>query len=311
MVRPRPAPLVVINPNASRLADPTTRARVTSGLVRAVEGRTGRTPVVVDTTPEAARAALAEAAGAPLVAVAGGDGTIREALTLLAGTKVPLAIVPAGTGNVFASAIGVPRRVSDAIGLVRTGRPASVDLGSASWGRAGVADTSDSVFAVACGVGFDARVMMAATVELKRRFGFLAYVVASLSEAVRLRPVRYQLDVDGEVHEVDGLVILIANCGQLIPGIIGPRQPIDPTDGLLDVIVITGTGIASGLAGSAETLVAAGPPPHRRANSRRFHARRIRVTVDQPEPLQVDGDPAEADWLEARIVPAAATVLRP
>jgi diacylglycerol kinase family enzyme len=310
-------PVVVVNRVASRVADSSRRDRLVESVVAAVVARTGQTPIVVDASPEAAREALslAGAEATPLVVVIGGDGTIREAASALAGAGVPMAIVPAGTGNVFAAALGIPRRASDAVRLIAEGRPVAVDLGNAAWG--GIVDgrqlapEGSMAFAVACGIGFDARVMSTASTELKRRLGFFAYVVATLREATRLRQVAFRIEADGEVHEVNGLVVLVANCGQLIPGLIGPRHPIDPTDGLLDVIVITGTGIASGLAGSAETLVAAGPPPHRRTNSLRFHARRIRLTVDQPEPLQVDGDPAEADWLEARIVPGAASVLRP
>ena len=166
-------------------------------------------------------------------------------------------------------------------------------------------------FVVACGVGFDARVMAAATLDLKRRLGFLAYVVGTMREAARLRPVAFRIEADGEVHEVDGLVVLIANCGQLIPGLVGPRQPIDPTDGLLDVFVVTGTGIPSGLLGAAESVLAAGPPPHRRSRALRFHARRVRVTSDPQEPVQVDGDAHAARWLEATVRPGALTVLRP
>jgi diacylglycerol kinase (ATP) len=304
------SPLVIVNPAASRLADPGHRATVTTGLLRAVEARTGRTALLVNSTPEAAREALAAAVEAPLVAVAGGDGTIREALTTLAGTDVPLGIVPAGTGNVFAAALGIPRRVPDAVRIVGSGRAARVDLGRVSWGRAGDGEPGNAMFAVACGLGLDARVMAAATLELKQRFGFFAYVVATVAEATRLRPVAFRIEVDGDVHEVVGLFVLVANCGQLIPGVVGPRHPIDPTDGLLDVIVILGPGVTGGLVGSAETLLAAGPPPHRRARSLRFHARHVRIDADPPEPVQIDGDPGVADWLDATSLPGALTVLR-
>jgi diacylglycerol kinase family enzyme len=309
------SPLVIVNPRASQLADAARRTRMTDAMLRAVEARTGRSPVLVDPTPEAARVALAAATDAPLVAVAGGDGTIRDAAAALAGSGVPLAIVPAGTGNVFASALGIPRRAADAIRRIETGSAHRVDLGRVAWGRAGATDPGEAggeqTFVVACGLGLDARVVSAATTDLKRRLGFLAYVVATMQEAARLRPVSFRIDVDGDINEVQGLVVLIANCGQLIPGLVGPRHPIDPTDGLLDVIVIQGTGIASGLLGSAETLLATGRPPHRRARSLRFHARRVRVDANPPEPVQIDGDAHEADWLECEVLPGALTVLRP
>jgi diacylglycerol kinase family enzyme len=157
-----------------------------------------------------------------------------------------------------------------------------VDLAIESLGRTDAPESPDALFAVACGVGLDARVMAGATVKLKRRLGFLAYVVATIDQAAKLRPVHFRIDVDGEIHEVEGLVVLIANCGDIIPGVVGPRQAIDPTDGLLDVIVIRGSGLASGLAGSAEALLAVGARPRIGTRSLRFLARRVRVDADPP-----------------------------
>ena len=309
-------PIVVVNPVASRVSESSRRDRLVGSVVAAVEARTGETPIVVAASPEAAREALAlaGAGAAPLVVVVGGDGTIREAASVLAGTSVPMAIVPAGTGNVFAAALGIPRRAGDALRLIGEGRPVAVDLGAASWG--GIVDgrqvdpEGSMAFAVACGIGFDARVMSTASTELKRRLGFFAYVVATLREATRLRPVAFRIEADGEVHEVNGLVVLVANCGQLIPGLIGPRHPIDPTDGLLDVIVVTARGIPGGLVGAAESLLAGGDS-QRQARSMRFRAARVRVVAEPREPVQIDGDAHEADWLEATVLPGAIRILRP
>ena len=153
--------------------------------------------------------------------------------------------------------------------------------------------------------------MAGATADLKRQLGFGAYIMATLREAIRLRPAELRVEADGEVHELRGLVVLIANCGHLIPGVIGPRQAIDPTDGLLDVIVITAAGVPGGLAGAVEVLTAGGASPARRARSLRLRATTVRVTADPPEPVEVDGDPHEADWLAASVLPGAMTILRP
>jgi len=309
-------PIVVVNPVASRVADASRRGRLVESVVAAVEARTGQSPIVVDASPDAVREALvlAGARAAPLAVVIGGDGTIREAASALARTAVPMAIVPAGTGNVFAAALGIPRGAIDAVRLIADGRPAAVDLGSAAWGNVVDGRELDAegsmAFAVACGIGFDARVMSTASTEMKRRLGFFAYVVATLREATRLRPVTFRIDADGEVHEVHGLVVLVANCGQLIPGLIGPRHPIDPTDGLLDVIVVTARGIPGGLVGAAESLLAGGTP-HRLPRSLRLRASRIRVVAEPREPVQIDGDAHEADWLEAHVEPGVLMVLRP
>ena len=115
------------------------------------------------------------------MAVVGGDGTIRESATALAGTGVPIAIVPAGTGNVFAAALGVPRGTDAAVRLIEDGSPRPVDIGRAAWGPVvdGVPgdEAGSHAFVVACGLGFDARVMAAATTEMKRQLKFGAYVL--------------------------------------------------------------------------------------------------------------------------------------
>jgi diacylglycerol kinase family enzyme len=306
-------PLIVVNPTASKLAHERRRGGIVASVVSAVRARTGRDPIVEDSSREAAAIALAAASGSPLVAVVGGDGTIREAATALAGTDVPLAIVPAGTGNAFAAELGVPRRLAGAIALIEHGRPQRVDLGRATWGTAPGPDSpaaGSSAFVVACGMGFDARVMARASSADKRRLGFAAYVLAAVGEAARPHPARFRIDVDGDVHSVEGLVVLVANCGQIVPGLVGPREPIDPTDGLLDVIVVSGPGLVGGLVGAAEALLNVGPAPHAGSRSMRLRARRVRVSADPPEPVEIDGDAHRAGWLEAKVQPGAVTILR-
>jgi diacylglycerol kinase (ATP) len=309
-------PLVVVNPSASQMADPARRRRIVASVTEAVEARTGRSPVVVDTTPAAARRALAAARSSPLVVVVGGDGTIRDAAEPLLGSGVPIAIVPAGTGNVFASVLGIPRRLSLAVKLIGSGKPEAIDVGAATWGsngEDGVPDdrtTHQRTFVVACGLGLDARVMAATSTDLKRRLGFSAYIVSTAREAARVRPVDFRIDADGDVHEVNGLVVMLANCGQIIPGLVGPRRPIDPTDGLLDVIVIRASGAVGGLIALAEVLLERDDPPHHRSRSMRIRARQVRVTAVPTEPFQVDGDHHRADWVTAETRPGALTVLR-
>jgi diacylglycerol kinase family enzyme len=308
-------PLVVVNPAASGLADAGRRGRIVASIVAAVEARTGRTPVVADSTAENARIALRAARSSPLVVVAGGDGTIRDAAEVLAGSDVPVAIVPAGTGNVFASALAIPRRTAAAVRLIESGRPQSVDLGRAAWGpdpAGGAADAAtERAFVVACGVGFDARVMAGASQDLKRRFGFGAYVLSAARQAARLRPVDFRVECDGELHEVTGLLVLLANCGQILPGLVGPRRPIDPADGLLDVIVIRAAGVVGGLAGVAEVLWASDETSQGRRRRLRLRAAQVRVASTPTEPIQVDGDHGEAAWLSAVSLPGALRVVRP
>jgi len=304
-------PLVVLNPYASRLHDPATRRALTDALVRAVEARTGMLPRVVDGPVEAAQEAFAAAASQKpsLVVVAGGDGSVRQAAAALAGSGVPLAIVPAGTGNVLARGLGIGGPAA-AIRALPTAREHRLDLGQVRWGQAGDAEpTAEEIFVVACGMGLDARIMAGTDPGLKRRFSFGAYVTAALREVLRPRPSRFVVEADGQRHELTGLSVLIANAGELIPGLLGPRQVIDPSDGRLDVLVLGGRGIVGAARGGLELLLRM-DGPHGGGALRRT-AGHVRVEAMPAQPVQIDGDVHGVGWLDARILPGALTILVP
>src|SRR5687767_3140872 len=199
-------PLVVINPRAARLGDPARRARIRQTVKAAVEQRHGGvTPDILDDDHDAALAALRDPIGRPLVVAIGGDGTVRDAASALAGTGVPLAVVPAGTGNVLAAALRVGG-MDRALTAISSGTPVAFDLGLARWGTDPGATVHERHFVVACGMGFDAKIMAAAEHEWKRRIRFGAYVGAAVREAARLRPARFRIQADGMEIDITGLV---------------------------------------------------------------------------------------------------------
>jgi diacylglycerol kinase family enzyme len=302
------APLVVVNPRAARLHDAARRAALVERVVRAVRERTGSTPWVEDGSLENAQFALERSADRPLVVVAGGDGTVRQAAAALTGRGIPLAIVPGGTGNVLAAALGV-RGIAPAIEVIRAGRPRTIDLGVATWGVAGdEAPTGRGAFLVACGMGLDARIMAAAEHAWKRRLRFGAYVGAAIRELHRLQSVDFRLTVDGAPLEMRGYLVLVANAGEIVPGRIGPRQPIDPSDGLLDLLVLGGSDPLAGLRGAGELLLRTG---ELRGAVVRRPVSTVRIEADPPQPLETDGDAHPPGWIEARVVPAAIPILVP
>ena len=302
------APLILVNPRASRLTDPKERERVADAVTGAVRHRYGREPRVQAGSLDDTRIALAEATDAPAVIVVGGDGTVREAAEALIGRGTPLAIIPAGTGNVLAGAIGI-RGIRSGLEALRHGRPRVIDLGRARWTHAtGEAASRERTFAVACGMGLDARIMAAAEHEWKRRMRFGAYVGAAVREVLRLETARFRIDADGETLELEGYLALVANAGELVPGRIGPRRPIDPADGLLDLIVLGGATPAAGLVSAVELLVRSdelGGGVIRRTVSH------VRITGDPAQPIETDGDSHPPGRLEATVIPGALTVLVP
>ncbi len=321
-----PHSLVIINPNASRTRDPAARRALRDQLDEVLTGRDGHRPHILETagpgdTRPAVEAAVSE--GVSGVVGVGGDGTLRAIATFLSGTGVPLGIVPAGTGNQLAAVMGIPLAPATAVAALTSARPRTIDLGEATWwltdeqaawGAAGPpveAPSRSSAFAIGCGAGFDARLMATTPPDLKRRIGRSAYFAQALRLAADIGVVPYRLTVDGQTIETEASIALIGNMGHLVPGVLAPRLPIVPDDGLLDLIVVGARGPLQGMKGLLDQLLRTSLGGGQGSDSLRVRGRRIGILADRAEPLQVDGDHVGWGWLEARIVPAALRVLVP
>jgi len=153
---------------------------------------------------------------------------------------------------------------------------------------------------------------MAATSNgLKRRLGAAAYFVHALPLIARLSTTACRITLDDEVMEVAATTVLVGNMGQLFPGRLDLRLPLDPTDGLLDLIVVGATGVWSGVRGLADQLRRTELGQARDLDSLRLRGRRIVVEPARPMPLEIDGDPAGQGGLEATVLPKAVQVLVP
>lgn len=166
-------PLVIFNPTAG------SRRRRRLEVFLAALRAGGAAPILRETTGvgHARRLAFgAEQEGADALVVAGGDGTINEAINGLldAGRPVPLGLLPLGTANVLAGELSLPRDPAKAAAVVLAGRRRRVALGEAN-GRA---------FALMAGVGFDAAVVANLNLALKRRLRQGAYALETLRQAL-------------------------------------------------------------------------------------------------------------------------------
>lgn len=310
---------LIVSPLASRIRDASARQRVVEGVRGAVKRRgLGDLRVVETGVPMEIRAAAAEAVddGSGLVVIAGGDGTVRDASASLAGSGVPVGIVPCGTGNLFATAVRLPRDIRGALAALETGRPtpfdaARVRLLGALGAEAESPDVGPVPFVVACGTGFDARMIAGTSREMKRKYGIAAYFLTASKLLGSLEPVPTRITVDGETLELTSVVVLIASCGEVVPGVLRPRLPVEADDGLLHVFALPKGGIVGGAIGVLELLVreSAGISPTGAAA--RLTGRHVRVEVEPAAPTQVDGDPFPAAGLEADITPGGLLVLRP
>ena len=307
---PGPA-LLVVSPLASRIRDGATRRHVTATSVAALRARGHRDVRVVETgEPGVIREAVAAAVrdGATTVVVAGGDGTVRDAAESLAGTGVAMGIVPAGTGNLYASAIGLPRRLEDAAALLGTGTARPFDVGEVRLGGQG-REAPAMAFVVACGTGFDARLIAATSRDDKRRYGVAAYFLAASRLLEHLAPLPTVLTIDGVRTELEAMVVLVANAAEAIPGRLRPHLPILPDDGRLQVFVLPRGGVLGGIRGVLELMSADAAGTSASGAAVRLSGTHVRVEVDPPGPTQVDGDAYPVATIDARVRPGALCVI--
>jgi diacylglycerol kinase family enzyme len=329
--RALPGPIVVVvNPLASRIRNARRGRSIESQVVEWARVSSGHAPIVVrvdDAASIDAAGSDAIRAGAGLVVAVGGDGTVAALTADLAGSGIPLAIIPGGTGNVLAAALRIPDDPTRALRALSTGVSRSIDLGVAALppgadvAEAGTAEpgapsvaapeASDRLFAVAAGVGWDARVMAATAGSDKHRLGRLAYWVAALGLLGEMRPVPYIIEVDGQRLELEATVALVANAGELIPGFVRPRLPIVPDDGLLDLLVLRVASVTGGIRGALELLdrTELGGSPSGAAF--RARGRAIGIEAVPAQPRQVDGDGRGIGRLEATVRGAALDVIVP
>lgn len=256
-------------------------------------------PTTVDDDGDAqARTALAE--GVDRVVVVGGDGTVRLAAGELAGTGIPLGIVPAGTGNLLARNLGIDPEAPllEHLETALAGPTRAIDLG---WAKLRRPDGRRErvPFAVLAGVGIDAGMIHHTDEDLKARIGWLAYlegIARTLIGGPTFR-ARFRLD-RGRTFGTRAAALLVGNCGELQGGmVLLPDARID--DGRLDVLVMRPSGPTGWLevfAGVIAGTVSARTPMR---GARRMHGANRRISYAQAEAaaLRIDSSPElfEAD----------------
>ena len=163
----------------------------------------------------------------------GGDGTAMEVAGSLAGSGVPVGVLPGGTGNLLARALGIPRNVARAVPALLHGSVRQIDLGVVLGHR----------FAVAAGVGIDAAMVAETPAWMKKRLGVLAYTLIATRAALRAVLFRQfflvRVDVDGEIIERRAAAVLFANFGAILENRIAFGPDIVVDDGLLDCCIFS------------------------------------------------------------------------
>ena len=294
--------LFITNPAAAR-----TRPRAVDAVMRTLMAAGWNAELAATTGPGDARRLAAEgvAHGMDVVAVFGGDGTTMQAAASLVGTGVSLGVIPGGTGNLLAGNLRIPAAPARAAQALVSARPRGFDLGQM--------ERADGLhyFAVACGAGYDARVMAETASEQKRRWGMGAYVATTLRLMSELRSTDHVITIDGVEYDANAAMVLVANCGEVIPPYVRLGAGIRPDDGLLDVVVLRANNFGQSLRAVWDLLRMAPDVEGLDTYVGYARGREIRVVSDPVHPVQLDGEPGGETPFTATIVPRAITIMVP
>ena len=236
--------------------------------------------------------------GAELVFVWGGDGMVQRSIDRLAGSGVTLAIIPAGTANLFASSLDIPSDIADAVEIGLNGRDRKLDVGRINGER----------FAVMAGAGLDAHMIQEADGGLKDRFGRLAYIWTA-SKNLRAEPFKARIDINDELwYKGAASCVLLGNVGTLFGGI-EAFDNAKPDDGFLEVGVTNAEGLGQWARTVARTAVGTtDKSPFVQVTK----AKKVRIELDRKVAYELDGGDREpAKVFKVKVEPDAITVRVP
>lgn len=291
--------LVITNPVAAR-----TEARAVRAVLDILRGGGWKVEILATHQPGDARrfAEEAQTAGFDVLVSYGGDGTAMQVAAAIVGTGIPLGLVPGGTGNLLAGNLRLPRSPAAAARAILRGAPRPLDLGAVE------RVDGTHYFAVACGAGFDAELMAGTAAAAKQRWKMGAYIARALTVLPAVTSIPHTVTVDGKHHTVDAAMVLVANCGELIPPFLRLGQAIQPDDGWLDVVAVRAEGLVGSVAAFVDLLrgIESGAT---RIWSARGRAIEIDVTAGPARPVELDGDAAGATPVSLRLLPHALSVL--
>ena len=237
--------------------------------------------------------------GFELVVAAGGDGTVSGVSDGLAGSSIPLGIIPIGTGNLIARELNIPDNVAAAVALI-SGAPHRRKIDAMRIGK--------RAYFLNASVGISAAVIGETTRKNKGRFGRVAYLGTAILKILSSRPRYLVVEIDGQAHPVRAVEVTIMNCALLAKTLYPQGPVIRIDDGHLGVWILSmktiwgyfhyAIGVATGSTVKSEAQF--------------FRAEKtVRIRCRRPLPVQADGDIIGTTPVEVEVLPRALTVVVP
>jgi YegS/Rv2252/BmrU family lipid kinase len=236
-------------------------------------------------------------AGVDVVAAFGGDGTVMEVARGVMGSDVPMAILPGGTANLMSVELGIPKDLTQAaeIAASEDSLIKGIDVG----------EIGGSYFLLRVGLGIAAQKVEIADREMKDKYGLMAYSIAALKAMKDAKQVKYNLILDGEEIEVEGVTCLVDNAGNFGVSGFKASKEISVFDGLLDVILVRDRSFQS-FVGIGKSVATSSP---NQDTVYHWQAKEIQISTDPPQSIQVDGEVGWQTPVSISVVPQAVWVL--
>ena len=236
-------------------------------------------------------------AGVDVVAAFGGDGTVMEVARGVMGSDVPMAILPGGTANLMSVELGIPKDLAKAaeIAANEDSPIKGIDVGQ----------IGETYFLLRVGLGIAAQKVEIADREMKDKYGLMAYSIAALKAMKDAKQVKYNLLLDGEEIEVEGVTCLVDNAGNFGVSGFKASKKISVFDGLLDVILVRDRSFQS-FVGMGKSVATSSP---NQDTVYHWQAKEIQIDADPPQSIQIDGEVGWHTPVSISVVPRAVLVL--
>ncbi|MGB0562783.1 MAG: YegS/Rv2252/BmrU family lipid kinase [Spirulinaceae cyanobacterium] len=238
-----------------------------------------------------------------LILASGGDGTVSAIASALVNTNIPLGIIPRGTANAFAAALGIPGNIPEACRVIRSGTIRVVDT----------ARCNDQPMILLAGLGFEAGMVDKADRDLKRQFGSLAYILAGVQQFTEQEPFQAHIEIEGQVSEFETAAITVANVAPNTSILAQGFGQVIPDDGLLEVTINTSKTRLEAMNAMVSLFAAAlVNSPSNREDVARLRTHRLEITTQPAQRLTIDGELHPADpTIVFECVPESLRVLVP
>lgn len=260
------------------------------------------------TTPDISPEQLAKeaiASGADLIIASGGDGTVSAVAGALIGTNVPLGIIPRGTANAFAAALGIPIAIApirNSCQVILAGKTRVVDI----------ARCNGLPMILLAGIGFEADTVERASRELKNQWGPLAYIMAGWEQLNEQELFNVEIEIEGNLQKLQAGAITIANAAPPTSVLAQGAGQVIVDDGLLDATITTASTkfqavtTMVNLLGSA--LIKTG---NNQENTISLRAKQIKVDAFPAQKVVLDGEIIGTTPIEVECIAAGLKVLAP